>query len=203
MKTYLFPGMGADRRMYPGPWRNLVQPVFVEWRGYAGEVSINALAAQIVRDEEIEPDDVLVGASLGGIVACAIAKHVPVAALVLVGSAKDRQEINRLVSLFHPLIDLTPLKFAQRFATSVPSDLARMFSETDPTFIRSMCRAIFTWDGLGRTDVNLVRIHGRMDHVIPLPQDVQHVLDGGHLIAMTHAQQCVDIVKTKPWFGSH
>ena len=58
-----------------------------------------------------------------------------------------------------------------------------------------MCRAIFNWDGLGDQRVNLVRIHARMDHVIPLPKGVRHVLNGGHLIAMTHAKECVEIIR--------
>ena len=44
--------------------------------------------------------------------ACEIAKTTTVAGLVLGGSARSKDEINRLVALIHPLIDLTPLRFA-------------------------------------------------------------------------------------------
>jgi hypothetical protein len=50
-----------------------------------------------------------------------------------------------------------------------------MFTEAEATFIRTMCRAIFDWDGLGDEHVNFLRIHGKMDQVIPLPEGVQHV----------------------------
>jgi pimeloyl-ACP methyl ester carboxylesterase len=200
---YLFPGMGADRRMYPGSWSNLKPRTCIEWPAYAGETSIHALAKRIIADHRIVPDDLLVGASLGGIVACEIAKTTPVAGLVLVGSAKSKEEINRFVSMIHPLIDLTPLRFAQRLSASAPGELAQMFSDSQAAFIRAMCRAIFDWDGLGDVSVDLLRIHGRQDKVIPLPKGIQHVLNGGHLIAMTHAQECVDIIVAhhRTWSG--
>ena len=69
-----------------------------------------------------------------------------------------------------------------------------MFSDSQAAFIRAMCRAIFSWDGLEEVPVNLLRIHGRLDRVIPLPQGIRHVLNGGHLIAMTHLQECVNII---------
>ena len=191
---YLFPGMGADRRMYPGPWRSLKPRTCIEWPSYAGETSIADLAKRIIADHKITAGDLLVGSSLGGIVACEIAKITPVVGLVLVGSARSKDEINRLVSLIHPLINLAPLRFAQRLAASVPGDLTQMFSDSQPVFIRAMCRAVFDWDGLGDVSVDLLRIHGRHDKVIPLPKGVQHVLNGGHLLAMTHAQECVSII---------
>jgi hypothetical protein len=54
-----------------------------------------------------------------------------------------------------------------------------------------MCAAIFEWEGLGEDVITPLRIHGRSDRVIPLPSHVDLVLDGGHLIAMTHAEECV------------
>jgi pimeloyl-ACP methyl ester carboxylesterase len=185
--------------MYPDPWDRLTARRYIEWPNYAGETSIHGLAKRIVAGQSIKADDLLIGSSLGGIVACEIAKITPVAGLVLVGSAKTKDEISRFVAMIHPLIGLTPLRFTQRLAASVPGDLAQMFTEAEATFIRAMCRAIFDWEGLEDVRVNLLRIHGRMDHVIPLPKGVQHVLNGGHLIAMTHAKECVDIIGGYPW----
>lgn len=165
LMIYLFPGMGAERRMYAGPWSSIKPRTCIEWPAYAGETSIQDLARRIIADHRIVPDDFLVGASLGGIVACEIAKTTLVAGLDLVGSARSREEINRFVSLIHPLIDLTPLPFAQRLAASVPGELAQMFSDSQASFIRAMCRAIFDWEGLGDVPLDLLRIHGRLDRV--------------------------------------
>ena len=71
---YLFPGMGADRRMYSGPWSSLKPLTCIEWPSYAGETSIADLAKRIIADHSITAGDLLVGSSLCGIVACEIAK---------------------------------------------------------------------------------------------------------------------------------
>mgnify|MGYP001606039526 CR=1 FL=1 len=192
---YLLPGMGADQSMFAGPWHSLNNYRLIDWPPFAGETSIHAIAKRIVTEQRVQRNDTLVGISLGGIVACEMAKIAAVGNLVLVGGAKEKEEISGFLSLIHPLVDLAPLTFIQRLSGKIPSDVAQMFSRGQADFIRAMCRAIFEWEGLGSLPVKLLRIHGRKDRVIPLPEDVQHVLDGGHLIAMTHSQRCVDIIK--------
>ena len=192
---YALPGMGADSRMYAGAWRTLPDCRFVDWPTYRSEDSIAAMAKRITAEQKVQAGDVLIGSSLGGIVACEMAKLTPVSRLVLIGAAKKKEEISGFLSVIHPLIDLTPLTFLQRLAGKLPSDVARMFSQGQAEFIRAMCRAIFDWDGLGDRPVSLLRIHGSQDRVIPLPAGIQHVLDGGHLIVMTHSQECVDIIR--------
>ena len=192
---YVFPGMGADRSMYTGAWRTLPDCKFIEWPTYGGEDSIAAIAKRITAERKIQAGDVLIGSSLGGIVACEMAKITPVRSVVLVGSAKKKEEISGFLSVIHPLVELAPLAFLQLLAGKIPSDVAQMFSKGQAEFIRAMCRAIFEWEGLGDERVSLLRIHGSKDRVIPLPEGVQHILDGGHLIAMTHSQECVDIIR--------
>ena len=69
-----------------------------------------------------------------------------------------------------------------------------MFAESDPEFVRAMCTAIFQWDGLGETNTKVFRLHGRHDLVIPPPPRVDLLLEGGHLVAMTHAEECAEFV---------
>jgi len=79
---YALPGMGADRNMYPGVWQTLADCKFVDWPHYDGEDSIAAIAKRIVNEQKIRAGDVLIGSSLGGIVACEIAKISQVGSLV-------------------------------------------------------------------------------------------------------------------------
>jgi pimeloyl-ACP methyl ester carboxylesterase len=194
---HLLPGMGADGRMFPDAWRTLENSSIIEWPTYDGERSIAALAKRVLAEHSIQAEDTIVGCSLGGMVACEIAKMKPVSSLVLIGSAITKNEISSLLSILHPLIDFTPLTFLQRCAAKLPADAAQMFSASDPGFIRAMCCAIFEWDGLTEVPSNLVRIHGRRDLVIPVPSGIQHILDGGHLISMTHSQDCVRIIRNE------
>ncbi len=77
-----------------------------------------------------------------------------------------------------------------------------MFSSSDPDFIRNMSKAIFSWEGLN-SDVPVLRIHGKKDAVIPYPPtDVDHTIDGGHLIVMTHPLECIQPIKEKQYASS-
>jgi pimeloyl-ACP methyl ester carboxylesterase len=191
MITYLLPGMGADGRMYPAAWEALPNVVRVEWPVCRGECTLDEIAKRIVGEYNITDGAIVVGSSLGGMVACEIAKMREPERLVLVGSAIHKEEVNTLLRLMSPLIDLAPITFIQRLAGKVPAELTQMFERSEPAFIRAMCRAIFSWQGLAAAKVKPLRIHGRRDRVIPPPAEVDYLIDGGHLIAMTHAEECV------------
>lgn len=190
--TYFLPGMGADGSMYSGPWRNLTDAVFVDWPRYQGETRIQDVAQRVVEEHGIKDGDAVAGVSLGGMVACEVAGLVKLQNLILVGGVCHPDEINGLLKLFHPLARLAPLEFIQCLSGKVPGDLARMFVDVDPKFVRAMCFAVFEWEGLCEGLIEPIRIHGEADLLVPLPERVDKALDGGHLISMTHARECVD-----------
>ncbi|MEX0774245.1 MAG: alpha/beta hydrolase [Phycisphaeraceae bacterium] len=194
---YTLPGMGANNRMYGGAWRTLPECVFLNWPVHRGETSIASIARRIVDDAGIADGAVVIGSSLGGMVACEIARLRKLNALVLVGSATRKEEISRFLGAIHPLAGLAPLEFVQRAAGKCPGELTGMFNVSDAAFIRAACRAIFAWEGLDSAAIAPLRIHGRRDRVIPLPADAHCVIDGGHLIAMTHAEACVEFIRVQ------
>jgi pimeloyl-ACP methyl ester carboxylesterase len=183
--------------MYAGPWRTIPGCIFVDWPAGAQEESIEAIARRIAVSAAISDGAVLVGSSLGGIVACEIAHIRKIESLFLIGSARNKEEINGFLRAVHPLVDLAPLTFIQRASGKLPGDLCSMFSESDALFIRNMCRAIFRWDGLKEGAARVRRIHGRHDLVIPPPGDGEKLIEGGHLIAMTHAEECVRFIEAE------
>lgn len=193
--TYALPGMGADSRMYSGAWRSLPECQFVDWLEYRGEATIGAVANRLVSELGIKEGDYLIGTSLGGIVACEIANLLPLKGLALIASASTSKEINSLLRALHPLASLTPIEFIQQAAGKIPNELTQMFRDGQPQFIRAMCRAIFEWNGLDARRITPLRIHGRHDRVIPNPQGIQHYVDSGHLIVMTHPQECVGLIR--------
>ncbi len=192
---HVLPGMGADHRMYPAPWQTLPGSRFHDWPDHAGEASITAVARRVIAEAGIADGDTLVGSSLGGIVACEIAGLRRLDRLFLLGSGKNRGEISGLLAALHPLASLAPIDFLRRAAGKIPHDLAAMFHDSDPAFIRAMCQAVFDWPGLDETRITPLRIHGRHDHVFPLPPGIDLVLEGGHVIATTHAVECVAFVQ--------
>lgn len=177
--------------MYQHEWLTLPNFIAHDWPAYRGEKTLTDVARSVVNEWDIGDGDILVGSSLGGMVACEITKIRRIPHLFLVGSAIDRSEIARMFAITYPLINLMPVALMTRVASVFNNDLLQMFSRADSTFIRQMCTAIFHWEGLGVTASKIHRIHGKYDWVISSPRHVDLLLDGGHLIAMTHARECI------------
>jgi pimeloyl-ACP methyl ester carboxylesterase len=152
------------------------------------------LARQLIVDYDIKADAVVIGSSLGGMVACEIAHLRQNQQVVLVGSATSRTEISALLQWLHPLIDHAPLSLLQWSAGSCPLELTRMFQTSSPAFLRTMSKAVFAWNGYDTSLPRPLRIHGIRDLVIPCPKNVDCIVDGGHLIAMSHSKECVDFI---------
>lgn len=198
---HVLPGMGADHRMYAAPaWQSLPSTRFHDWPVHRGESTIKAMAERVIAESGISDGDKVIGSSLGGIIGCEIANILSLKALVLIGSAKTKEEISSLLTLLHPLARLAPIEFIQTAAGKYPSELTLMFKQSQASFIRAMCAAIFDWQGLNENRIKPLRIHGTHDRAIPKPAHVDLVLDGGHLIAMTHAEACVGFIhaNTRP-----
>lgn len=191
---HFYPGMGATSSMYGESWRSLFEARFHDWPQWKNEKTIQDIALRLVKEHHIKAGDTVIGTSLGGIVACEIANHIKLERVVLIGSALNKKEINKVLSLLHPLVNLTPLSFIKMSAGKLPCELTKMFSHSDPAFIRNMSKAIFTWEGY-KGEVPVSRIHGKRDYVIPLPEKTDHVVHGGHLIAMQHPLECIKYVK--------
>ena len=64
----------------------------------------------------------------------------------------------------------TPVAFARMVSGKIPLDLSLMFKQIEPEFIRSMCKAIFLWDGL-KAEVMLSRIHGEKYSLMPIQKN--------------------------------
>lgn len=189
---HLLPGMGADHRMYAAPaWQTLPDTRALDWPEHRGETTIAAIANRVITEAGIREGDTIIGSSLGGIVGCEIANQLRLRSLVLVGSAQSPSEIAPLLALLHPLAALAPLELIRVSAGKLPGELCAMFVNSQASFIRAMCQAIFTWPGLDTTRLRPLRLHGQHDRVIPPPADADLLLDAGHLLALTHAEECV------------
>jgi hypothetical protein len=151
----------------------------------------------------IEDGDALIGASLGGMVACEITKLRRIDSLYLLGSAVRKEEVSSLLAALHPLAQVAPIDWLRFSAGKIPTEFAQMFANVETSFVRAMCDAIFRWEGLVPTKTRVVRIHGRRDLVIPPPPKVDLLLSGGHLISITHAEACVTFIRTDQAHAHH
>jgi len=186
--------MGATPLMYCGPWQFLHDSQALDWPEYRGETRIGDVAGRLIDEHAICSPDVVVGSSLGGIVALEIHRRIHLRQVILVGSAVVKDEINSLLLAAAPLAKITPLRLIQCLAGKGFNEVSAMFAEVDTEFVRAMCLAVKKWDGFDGSLEAVSRIHGDRDPVIKCPNDAHIITGGGHLIAMTHAEECVAII---------
>ena len=195
MTTYLLPGMGATSEMYQDSWRALKDCVYLDWPSYAGEDTLRQIAERIIIDHKLIATDNVGGSSMGGMVALEIAALLQSPTVYLIGSATCRQEIHGFLQMLSPLAQITPLRLLQILAGKSNCTFSTMFVASDTDFIRAMCKAIGHWDGCDYSDEKIQRVHGMRDLVIPCPKNITGIPGAGHLIAMTHADACIETLK--------
>jgi len=194
MLIYFLPGMGATSAMYDDTWRSLRKARFLDWPVIDGEITLSSVAESLIATHNISSQDQVGGSSLGGIVALEIAKILGNEQVFLIGSALSIVDINPVLLMLAPLSDITPWKLIQVFAGKSSGELNKMFSQVDTRFIRKTCKAITQWEGAVELSDKVHRIHGGNDLVIKCPDDCEVIPNAGHLIAMTHSRECVDVI---------
>jgi pimeloyl-ACP methyl ester carboxylesterase len=194
---YLLPGMGASSKMYDSLKRELSFKIrFLNWPGYRNEISYREIAERIVEENGINDADIVGGSSLGGMVALEVATIVNVRAVILIGSAIAKNEINKLILRLSPLASIIPIGLVQKLARKNENIVSQMFSTSDLDFIRSMCMYISSWHGYSGSADNIFRIHGDRDHIIDCPSSrCEIVKNAGHLLAITHSKECSEFIE--------
>ena len=183
--NYLIPGMGADSKMYAGPWRHLKKCCFVDWPPWDGERTIADVAGTMVRRYRINEGDTVIGTSLGGMVCLEIATIVKVRKIILISSAFNAGELSRFAKLLMPLAFRSVVEISQFLASFFGNYLFQMYSRSEPEFVVAMSKAILHWRGFHGDVTKVARIHGRRDILISCPENSEIIEDG------THAQECV------------
>lgn len=211
-RVFLVPGLAADSRTYRGPWDELPGVVYLEWPEYHGEATIPAVARFVTDAWRIPDGAIIVAPSFAGAVACEIANLRALAAVVFVASGPDRADFVAHARSYL-LRKFLPVAWLQRFLRrregirrhrigrdASPFMLALLdsfeqFGRCQLSFHRDMYDAMSIWPGGIREGVRIVRIHGRHDSTVRPPATADLMLDGGHLVVMTHARECVDFLR--------
>jgi pimeloyl-ACP methyl ester carboxylesterase len=210
-RIVLFPGLGADPRMFNGMKRRFGDDLECpDWLMPGAEESFDAYARRWAKALEPAPGDerplFLGGVSFGGMVALQIACHLRPRAVILIGSCRSRrakpprwQTAKRVGELIpKPMFGRRVFALAGLWVATLDrldaphrSLLIRMAADTDPKLLRWSGYACADWtfdpdEIAGFPTVH--QIHGRHDAIIPLnPGDPDTVVeDGRHIVHFSH-----------------
>lgn len=190
-KWFLLPGMGATAAMYNALRHKIDFDInFIDWPLYSGEKTYSEVAQRVVDENNVKNGDIIGGSSLGGMVALEIGQVIQPKAIVLLGSAVNISEMQSLLTMFSPLVTITPIALVQVLAGKQKNLVSTMFADANAEFIRAMSSYLHLWPGFSGQMSNIYRLHGKKDQVIPCPSSGATVIeDAGHLLAMTHANE--------------
>jgi len=194
-RVVLIPGMGADHRLFEGialPGHDVVR---TNWIPHRDGESLSTYAVRFAEHYGIGTADILIGVSMGGIIAGAIAQKVPPQRLILVSSCTNIRQLSPIIAALSPIGPVSPFEVARLLPRGLMPAHRKvalaMFEDQDMAFIRWACAAVMGWTGVPRLP-ETVTIHGTADRVFPIrrqPQVDVTIQGGGHLMVMDRAAE--------------
>ncbi len=199
---YLISGLGADERVFYKLKLQGYQPVFVKWimpfRNETVASYSKRLAAQIPTENPI-----LIGLSFGGMMAIEIAKHIKTHTIILISSAKSKNEIPfyyrvagvlKLNKIIPTSLLVKSNIITNKFFTARTNEdkniVSAMLKDTNTELLKWSINIIVTLKNKV-VHKNLIHIHGTADRILPIKFIKPDIIikSGTHLMIMNKADE--------------
>jgi pimeloyl-ACP methyl ester carboxylesterase len=200
VKVYFISGMGADHRAFS--YITLpkgFEAIHISWIKPDKKEPLAAYALRLAGAIRTSEPFILVGLSMGGMMAVEIAKKFPPVCTVLISSISLSGQLPlyyRLAGKLKANFLLSPallkrLAGLKKALTRRPSPASKlvsdMFRACDNEFFKWATCAVPGWDN-HQVPQPLYHIHGKRDRVLPirLTHPTQAVARAGHMLVMSH-----------------
>lgn len=202
-KIFLIPGLGADYRIYKNIDLSGHDVVNVSWIEPEKHDTLATYAQKLIDKYSITPQSIVIGNSLGGMLAIEMAKKIGLKKTILISSIKTVKEAPLRIRLFKaiPLDRIIPskliasIKSVVKFAFGKMSNnnhdlFISMLENTSPTFIEWAKRAIIQWDNKTIPE-NVYHIIGDNDNIFPYKRikGATIVKGGSHVMVLDKAKE--------------
>jgi pimeloyl-ACP methyl ester carboxylesterase len=207
--VYIFSGLGTDERVFKNIDLAEFNKVFIKWDAPQKDESIENYSRRLSKQITLHRP-VFIGLSFGGMVAMEVCKHVEVEKIILIASAKTKNELPfyyRIAGLLHlnKLVPITWLKSSTcisdwAFGASSVSDkalLREILKDTDPAFLRWAINEIVHWKNK-TTCTTVVHVHGRSDKILPyvfVKADIT-IDKGGHFMTVNRSEELTRVIRS-------
>lgn len=209
MLLYLIPGLGADRRLFNRLVLRDHEVQFLEWPEMPQGSSLmdyaRALAARVDRTRP----HVLIGVSMGGMVAQELASITHPLQVIIVSSWKGPEEMPRSLRILrgtHPerILTSTVLKSTLPLArwqmgVERPEEVElfdQLITVHSIEQLKAQINACLSWNGPVEPVHDLVHIHGDHDRLMPIAQvhGARPIAGGSHFMIFNKAVEVSDAV---------
>ena len=206
MNIYLIPGLGGDKRMYEGQLAKFPHTKVLEFIDPLPNESISSYAYRLAEGIDKNEEFILVGVSLGGILAQEIAVHYPPKKTIIISSVKSSKELPKWMRFFKyfPLPKLIPgslylwmfmlsmwVKTLGSKSNHILASLKNMARDAKPKFVYWGANQVLKWEN-PIPSFKAYHIHGNKDYLFPIGriQNLGTEVEGGtHAMILTHVLQ--------------
>lgn len=206
-KIYIFSGLGVDERVFDNIDFSGLNISFVDWIDPLKNETFERYAFRISKD--FEKDSILIGLSFGGMLAVEVSKIIPVKKVILIASAKNKNELpkwfliagklklNRIVPTY--LLKTTNFITNWLFGVTTSTEkllLKNIIKDTDSNFLKWAINQIVNWKNLS-VPQNCIHIHGTNDRILPMKHlKVNYqIKNGSHFMTVNKAKEIEVIIK--------
>jgi len=208
-KIFVIPGLGADSRVYNKIELVAHDVVKIDWVEPDKTDTLKTYAQKLILQYNITPLSIVIGNSLGGMLAMEISKILPLKKTILISSVKTIDEAPAYFALFRalPVYKLIPgklvtsLGFMIRFVFGKMDEADEwlfndMLKKTSPKFMKWAMGATVNWDNK-IIPQNVFTITGNKDHVFDYRRikDAIIVNGGTHIMIFDRADEINKILK--------
>lgn len=209
MKAYFISGLGADASVFHRiklPSR--FDPVFLNWIEPLKDETFESYAGRLSQPIDAKEDFILVGLSLGGMMAVEMNKFLKPELTVLISSAVHKNELPRQGLLLgkagihkilpEKLFHSNNLISSRLIGLETKEDkslAAAMIAKASIHFFRWAIDRIIRWEN-DFVPENMIRLHGTKDNIIPFPKDknIIPVTGGTHFMVFNRANEINEIL---------
>lgn len=188
--------MGADSRIFR--FLNIPNTTFkfVEWEQPMPNETFTEYGLRLIKDVDLQPDDVLIGMSMGGFMAQEIASVKPVKKVILVSSLRSGEKFQLPIEIAKKLhlsdrfsddwlkkILFSGLKFSSNLNDQDSNLALEMIDQFDGAYFKWAIHHILNWKGV-KLNCPVYHVHGNKDLVLPIQNvtDAEVVEGGTHLM---------------------
>jgi pimeloyl-ACP methyl ester carboxylesterase len=208
MKVYFISGLAADRRAFKHiELPSGFQAEYLDWITPLQSETLKDYSLRLAEKIDSGHPFVLIGLSMGGMVASEISGKYKPAKTIIISSVPASSQLPsyfRLAKKFklYKLIPTQLIKSAaitKRIFTRESNEdkiiLRKMINESSDVFIKWAIRAIVAWN---KEDMpsSYIHIHGTSDELFPvsLVKPTHIINNGGHFMVMTHSNKINQIL---------
>jgi pimeloyl-ACP methyl ester carboxylesterase len=209
MNIYFIPGQGADLRLF----NKIALDERFSIKHVTFSIPINnssmlSYAKELSQQIDQSKPFVLIGSSLGGMLATEMNSFLKPVLTIVISSAKHRGELPfryrfqkqiPLYKLVPPVLVKLGAKILQPLVepdrNNEKATFKAMLNEKDPNFLRRTVQMIINWE-LTKTANKIIHIHGNKDRTIPI-KNVQYdylIESGSHMMALTRANEINQLI---------